>query len=193
MGMLHSNVTVTSEARSYLISISFTAPSADEAARIANAFAFEYLREKTTQGRKDLLASAEAELMRQLATNGERHPKVLLAAGELSAARTAVAAATNAQTDIATDESVTLAMPNHTPTSPKGSAILVLALVVGLMAGLALAIRRDRLGIEPHRHLHDLLLAGRRLPSAFARGLLVRLAPSRGHMGSGPGCSERSK
>ena len=44
--MLRNKVAVMNDTRSYLISISFTAPSADEAARVVNAFAIEYLRDK---------------------------------------------------------------------------------------------------------------------------------------------------
>src|SRR5262245_57550003 len=49
VAMLRSTVAVTIEPRSYLISISFTARSADEAALVVNAFAIEYLREKAKQ------------------------------------------------------------------------------------------------------------------------------------------------
>jgi uncharacterized protein involved in exopolysaccharide biosynthesis len=148
VAMLRNNVAVASEPRSYLISISFTARSADEAARVANAFATEYLREKSLQSRQDVVTRAQAELTRQLAINGEKHPKVLQAADELSAARAALTATGNAEGEgqhtIVADEGVTLAIPNRTPTTPKGSLILGLALIVGLLSGLALAVWRDR-------------------------------------------------
>jgi uncharacterized protein involved in exopolysaccharide biosynthesis len=148
VAMLRNNVAVTSESRSYVISISFTAPSADEAARVANAIAIEYLREKSKQGRRDMVTTAEAELARQLAINGERHPKVLRAEDELSAARAALTATGGAEGDgqdtIVADEGVGLAIPNHTPTSPKGSTILGLALILGLLSGVGLAVWRDR-------------------------------------------------
>jgi len=147
VAMLRNNVAVTSESRSYVISISFTASSADEAARVANAIAIEYLREKSKQGRRDMVITAEAELARQLAVNGERHPKVLRAEDELSAARAALTAIGSAEgdgRDSIVTEGVGLAMPNGTPASPRGSTILAMALVLGLLSGVGLAIWRDR-------------------------------------------------
>jgi uncharacterized protein involved in exopolysaccharide biosynthesis len=181
VAMLRNTVVVTNESRSYLISISATAPSADEAARVVNAFAIEYFREKSKQSRQDELATAEAELVRQRAINGERHPKVLQAADELSAARAALTAAGNAggdaQDTIVTDEDVAFAIPNRTPTSPKGSVILALALGLGLLSGVALATWRDRRGLEPHRRLRDVLPVDLVFSQNFPGRLLASLAP----------------
>ena len=47
VAMLRNKVEVMKDTRSYLISISFTARSADEAARVVNAIALEYLWDKT--------------------------------------------------------------------------------------------------------------------------------------------------
>ena len=164
--------------RSYLISISFTAPSADEAARVVNAFAIEYAREKSKQSIRDMVTTAEAELVRQRALNGERHPKVLQAADELSAVRAALAAGENAEGDgqdtIVADEGVTLAIPNRTPTSPKGSVTLGLALILGFLSGVGLAVWRDRLGFEPHRRLRDVLRADLRFGQHSVGDLLAR-------------------
>lgn len=161
VAMLRKAVVVTNESRSYFISISFTAPSADEAARVVNAFVIEYLREKSKQGKQDVVTTAEAELARQRAINGERHPKVVQAADELGAARAALTAVGNGGSDghdtIIAGDDVTLAIPNRRPTSPKGSVILGLALGLGLLSGVGLAVWRDRLGLEPHRRLRDVL------------------------------------
>src|SRR5258706_16450017 len=91
--MLRNKVTIMNDTRSYLISISFTAPSPDEAARVVNAFAIEYLRDTDLQRRRDGVAAAEGELGRQLAIYGEKHPKVLHAAEGLDAARASLKAA----------------------------------------------------------------------------------------------------
>ena len=155
VAMLRSNVAVTSESRSYVISISFTATSADEAARVANAIAIEYLRERSKQGRRDMVIAAEAELARQLAINGEKHPKVLRAEDELSAVRAALTATGSPEADgqdgIMADDGVGLAIPNRTPTSPKGLTILGLAFILGLLSGVGLALWRDRQ--RPHNQL----------------------------------------
>ena len=44
-----------------------------------------------------------------------------------------------------TDEGVKLATPNRTPTSPKGFVILAMAFMLSLLAGIGLAVWRDRL------------------------------------------------
>ena len=138
VAMLRSKVTVVPEARSYLIAISFSAPSADEAARVVNTFAIEYLREKSTQSIKDVVTTAEAELARQLAINGEKHPKVLQAAGELSGARAALKAAEHAEGDgrdtIVADEGVTLGAMLQTarPRAPRAFTILTGYSILGL-------------------------------------------------------------
>ena len=148
VAMLRNKVTVMNDTRSYLISISFTAPSADEAARIVNAFAIEYLRDKNLQRRRDGVAAAEGELARQLANYGGTHPKVLQAAEELDAARAPLEAAMSlqdgGQDEVTSDERVKLAVPNRTPTSPKGFVILGMSFLSALLAGIGLALWRDR-------------------------------------------------
>jgi uncharacterized protein involved in exopolysaccharide biosynthesis len=162
VAMLRNKVAVMNDTRSYLISISFTASSADEAARVVNAFAIEYLRDKELQRRRDGAAAAEHELWRQLAIYGEKHPKVLQAAEGLDAARASLKAAMSpqdgGQDEVTSDETVKLAVPNRTPTSPKGFVILGLSFLSALLAGVGLAIWRDRrdakrkhtVGHQPH-------------------------------------------
>jgi uncharacterized protein involved in exopolysaccharide biosynthesis len=148
VAMLRNNVVVMNDTRSYLISISFAAPSADEAARVVNAFAMEYLRDKAIQRRLDAVNSAEGELGRQLAVYGDKHPKSLQAAEGLESARATLTAAMSpqhsGQDEVTSDESVKLAVPNRTPTSPKGFVILGLSFLSALLAGIGLAIWRDR-------------------------------------------------
>jgi uncharacterized protein involved in exopolysaccharide biosynthesis len=148
VAMLRNQVAVMNDARSYIISISFTAPSADEAVRVVNAFAIEYLRDKANQRRLDTVYSAEAELGRQLAVYGDKHPKTLQAAEGLNAARASLEAAMSpqdgGQDEVTSDQSVKLAVPNRTPTSPKGFVILGLSFLSALLAGIGLAIWSDR-------------------------------------------------
>jgi uncharacterized protein involved in exopolysaccharide biosynthesis len=159
VSMLRNKVAVINDTRSYLISVSFTAPSADEAARVVNAFVIEYLRDKAIQRELDRLNSADAKLRQQLAVYGDKHPKALQAAEELDAVRAAFAAVMNPQDGdqggAAGDQSVKLAVPNQTPTSPNGLAILALSLLAGLLAGIALAIRLDRRDIKRAYQAHS--------------------------------------
>jgi uncharacterized protein involved in exopolysaccharide biosynthesis len=148
IAMLRNKVAIMNDTRSYLISISFTAPSADLAARVVNAFAIEYVRDKDLQRRRDAVAAAEGELGRQLAIYGEKHAKVLQAAEALVAARASLRGAMSPQDggqgEVTSYESVKLAVPNRTPTSPKGFVILGLSFLSALLAGIGLAIWRDR-------------------------------------------------
>jgi hypothetical protein len=152
MSNLRNRIEVAKDARSYLISISFTGSSADQAAQIVNAVAVEYAREKWMQKSREAVIAAEIELTRQRAVNGEKHPKVLQAIESLEVARAdlkALMAEEIGRNSARTEDGIKLALPNHTPTSPKGSVILGLALLAGLLAGIVLAIRRDRRGLEP--------------------------------------------
>jgi hypothetical protein len=150
---LRKKLEVVKDARSYLIAISTTASSADEAAQIVNTVALEYLREKLVQRRRDAVVAAESELTRQRAIYGEKHPKVLQAVEALDASqndlKSVMGPDERGRDTLRTDESVRLAVPNRTPTSPRGTMILGLALILGLVAGIGLAIWRDRRGDKP--------------------------------------------
>jgi uncharacterized protein involved in exopolysaccharide biosynthesis len=144
---------VAKDTRSYLISISFTASSADEAARVVNTIAVEYIRDKWMQRKYGAVSAAEAELARLLTVNGDKHPKVLQAADALDAARADLKAFLGSTDDgkalVGPDEGVKFAVLNRTPTSPKGKVVLGLACMLGLLAGVGLAIWRDWRGLEP--------------------------------------------
>jgi uncharacterized protein involved in exopolysaccharide biosynthesis len=144
---LRDKVAVMNDTRAYFISISFTAPTADEAVRVVNAFALQHLQDQALQQRRDAVSAAEGELWRQLAVYGDKHPKVVQAAAGLETARATLSAAMNSEDggpDLAApDESVKLAIPNRTPTSPRGFVILGLSFILALVAGIGLAIWRD--------------------------------------------------
>ena len=118
---VRQRLTVTNDSRTYLISISFTAVSPEMAAKVANAFALEYLRPKTMQRLADAMTVASRELEQRSAIYGEKHPNVIRAQEELEAASERLQAALNAPEKaegdiIALAEGVTLAEPNSTPT-----------------------------------------------------------------------------
>jgi uncharacterized protein involved in exopolysaccharide biosynthesis len=159
VAMLRNKVAVTNDARSYVISVSFTASSPDEAAGVVNAFAIQYLHDQAIRHGLDRVNSAEAELGQQLAVYGEKHPRALRAETELDAARAAFEAAVNRQDgdqdEVTTDQSVKLAVPNQMPTSPKGFVILGQSLLLALLAGIGLAIWRDRREAKHERRQPD--------------------------------------
>jgi uncharacterized protein involved in exopolysaccharide biosynthesis len=148
VAMLRNKVVVMNDTRSYLISISYTASSADEAAQVVNAFVAEYLRDKVRQRRLDRISSAEVELRQQLAVYGDKHPKTLQAVAELEAERASLESPLKPQDsdqdELASDQGFKLAVPNQTPTSPNGSVILALSFLSALLAGIGLAVWRDR-------------------------------------------------
>jgi uncharacterized protein involved in exopolysaccharide biosynthesis len=139
---------VVNDTRSYLISVSFTAASPEKAAKVANAFALEYVRAKTVQRMGDAVTAASRELARHSAIYGEKHPSILQAKTELEAARLRLHAALNepeiAPREIAPGDVITLAEPNPTPSSPKGIVILGLAFLLALIFGMGLAVWLDR-------------------------------------------------
>ena len=152
VSMLRNKVAVMNDTRSYIISISFTASSAEEAARVVNAFVLEYVRNKEIQRRLDKFGAAEGQLQQQLAVYGDKHPKTIRAVEERDAARISFEAAMSPQNgdqdEIGPDQSVKLAEPNLTPTSPNGLMILAMSLLAGLLAGIGLAIWLDRREIK---------------------------------------------
>ena len=144
---LRSKLVVMNDTRSYVISISFTASSAEEAVQVVNAVVTEYLRDKVRERRLNKAIAAAALLREQLAVYGEKHPKTLQAMAELDAERAALDAMNpqdGDQLEVANDQGVKLAVPNHTPTSPKGLVIFGLLLLSALLAGISFAIWRDR-------------------------------------------------
>jgi uncharacterized protein involved in exopolysaccharide biosynthesis len=143
VAMLRNKVVIMNDTRSYLISISFTGASPEEAARIVDSFAIEYAHEKAAQRRVDRVNFAEFELQRQRTVYGDKHPKTLQALEERDAARAAANLQVNARDEPGDGQSIQLAEPDQTPTSPNGFVILVLSLLSGLLVGVGLAIWLD--------------------------------------------------
>jgi hypothetical protein len=176
VAMLRNKVEVMRDTRSYLIALSFTARSPDEAAKVVNAIALQYVKDKELDRRQSMVAAAELELSRQLANYGERHPKVLQLADEVDSARAALKEAPStegAHDSIVTGESVKLAIPNRTPTSPKGFVILGMSFMLSLLAGISLAVWCDRRGLESRGFLLGLLPPARRFAEDRIAGLVA--------------------
>ena len=177
VAMLRNKVEVMRDTRSYLIALSFTARSPDEAAKVVNAIALQYVKDKELDRRQSMVAAAELELSRQLANYGERHPKVLQLADEVDSARAALKEAPitedGAHDSIVTGGSVKLAIPNRTPTSPKGFVILGMSFMLSLLAGIGLAVWCDRRGLESRGFLLGLLPPARRFAEDRIAGLVA--------------------
>jgi uncharacterized protein involved in exopolysaccharide biosynthesis len=145
---VRSRLAVANDTRSYLISVSFTASSPEKAAKVANAFALEYLRVKAVQHLADAVSAAQRELLQRSTIYGERHPSVVQVKAELEAARmrmqAAVARPQAAARELVPTGAITLAEPSTTPSSPNGSVILGLALACAAVSGIGLAIWLDR-------------------------------------------------
>jgi capsular polysaccharide biosynthesis protein len=168
VALLRNKVDVSKDTRSYLISITFMTRSPDEAARVVNTIALEYARGRKILRAETAVVAAENELSRQLSVYGEKHPKVLQARDRVDSARewlgAAVASGENGANAPPTEEGVRLAVPNRTPTSPKGLVILGLSFLGGLLAGISLAWWRDRAGYSPHYGVLGLLSSQFRTP-----------------------------
>jgi uncharacterized protein involved in exopolysaccharide biosynthesis len=145
---VRNRLAVRNDTRSYLISVSFTASSPAKAAKVANAFAVEYLRVKAVQHLADAVSAAHRELLRRSTIYGERHPSVVQVKAELDAARIRMQAAVSrpeaAAHQIVPTGAITLAEPSTTPSSPNGRVILGLALACAVVSGIGLAIWLDR-------------------------------------------------
>jgi len=158
---LRAGLAITNDTRTYLISIGFTAPSPEEAAVIANAFAVEYLRTKMLQRRADALMAASQDVAQRSGVFGDKHPSMVRARAQLEAARESMAAATNstgaADQDLVAADGVVLAQANPMSASPRAVVVFGLAILIGLFSGVVLALWLDRRRV-PSRQEADLQL-----------------------------------
>ena len=144
VAMLRNKVEVMRDTRSYLIALSFTARSPDEATKVVNAIALQYEKDKELDRRQSMVAAAELELSRQLANYGERHPKVLQLADEVDFARAALKEAPSTRRKLVDDSIVTSRTSSWQfrtgRPGPKGFAILGMSFMLSLLAGISLAV-----------------------------------------------------
>ena len=148
---LMKNLAVTNDARSYLISIAYTSKDPNTSAKMANAFATEYLEGKLLQRLHASEAAAKAELVRLSASYGARHPSVVRAAADLAEAQARLVAEQGQ--GIGDDYTrflsagLTPAEPTEIPVGPRAIVVLFLTIVGALAAGITLVLlleRRDR-------------------------------------------------
>jgi uncharacterized protein involved in exopolysaccharide biosynthesis len=148
---LMRRVTVTSEPRSYLISVATTSKNPDQAAKLANAVALEYLRGQMLQQLADTLDAVERELNQLSLVYGERHPNYIVWRTRLGNLQTRLLALrdmspTEDAATLVTGQSFVAAEKVTVPSSP--NIILILGLTVGaalaMAIWLALLLRPDR-------------------------------------------------
>jgi uncharacterized protein involved in exopolysaccharide biosynthesis len=142
------NLTIKTEPRVYLITVSYTAGDPELAALIVNAFVAESLRLYVLQGLNEQRTTAQAAVAEQVATLGERHPSVARARGKLASVEALLEAEkfnTKREIESFTNDGVIAAQPVAVPSSPNPQLIIGIAMLLGLVAGIGIAILLDRL------------------------------------------------
>jgi Mrp family chromosome partitioning ATPase/capsular polysaccharide biosynthesis protein len=127
---LMRNLTVTNDPKSYLIAVSYSSTSAERSARIANAFAEEYLRTRSE-------AEARREFSDLAATYGPQHPILLSAQAKLDEALRRPHVSDSAQL-------VMLAEPIALPSGPNRPVIVGLALLGAFVVGIVVVLLLER-------------------------------------------------
>ena len=133
---LLGGLSVTTEPRSYLIAVSYTARDPQLAALIANAFVVELAQQEAQQA-----------LSKHLATLGAKHPKVLEAKMRLEALDAVLKAQlskTSEEIKRTADGNMSFAQASAVPSSPNPPFLIGVASLVGLVGGVAIAALRGR-------------------------------------------------
>jgi uncharacterized protein involved in exopolysaccharide biosynthesis len=145
---LMRRVVVRSEPRSYLISISVTAEDPDQAAKLANAVAMEYLRSQLTSRLNEARSTTEREVAQMSFIYGDHHPNYLRAEAALSRIKGDQAALAEGQ-DLADDfgpplgQSLIPAEAASIPSVPNINLTLAIGAIVGLIIGAWWALRQS--------------------------------------------------
>jgi len=158
---LMRGLSVKTEPRVYQIVLRYTAEDPELATAVTNAFVVEFLRTTSLQKLSGQRAAAQAALTENLATLGEKHPKVREARRRLADVEALMKeqpAKTPEDIQKSAGENVTFAEASVIPSSPNPSLIIGLALLGGLAAGIGLAYWLER---SPQREgSQELVLAG---------------------------------
>jgi uncharacterized protein involved in exopolysaccharide biosynthesis len=139
VNQLMRKITVSNEARSYLISVAVTAGDPERAARLANVVALESLRGQMLQQLSDSQAAAERELNQISSVYGVRHPSYVLARTRLDTLQNRLAALRDGPPD---DDTAKMVIGQSFVAAertlfPSGPPII---LILGLTAGAALGV-----------------------------------------------------
>jgi uncharacterized protein involved in exopolysaccharide biosynthesis len=138
---------VKTEPRVYLVTVRYTASDPELAALITNAFVAEFLQTTALDMLSVQRTSAQETLSENLAAFGDKHPNVKMAMARLAALDADVEAQKGAEW------SFTLAQANAVPSRPNPWFCIGLALLLGLMGGIALAILAPNAGWQAFHRL----------------------------------------
>jgi uncharacterized protein involved in exopolysaccharide biosynthesis len=144
---LLGQVKVTNDLRSYLISVSVTAADPARAARLANAVATEYLRGQALTQAEESYAASKREANDLSAVYGPRHPAYLDARAKQTRAEQLLTAVRDAPSEALGSEAIVIGqtlLPAEkvlVPSGPNAAIVFAIAAMLGLLAGLALALR----------------------------------------------------
>jgi uncharacterized protein involved in exopolysaccharide biosynthesis len=140
-------LSVNTDPRGYLIAVQYTAADSGLAALIVNAFVAESLRSRKLQTLSQQRSYAQAKLSKQLATLGNKHPKVAEARVQLAAADNLLEEELSKSSEEilqAAGPNVTLAQATTISSSPSPPFVIGLSLLIGLVVGLAVALWLER-------------------------------------------------
>jgi uncharacterized protein involved in exopolysaccharide biosynthesis len=145
--LLHG-LSVTTEPRVYGVVVRYSAGNPDLAALITNAFVVEFREAINRQFLSQQRDSAERALSESLATFGQKHPKVMEAKARLQAVDALLTEQSEQRTTegfdrAAEDGNVSLAQPVTIPSSPNTVAYVGVALFIGAVGGILLAVFRS--------------------------------------------------
>ncbi len=142
---LARHLVVMSDPRGYLIEVRYTDRDPALATAIANTFVAEFLRSSKLQALSQQRTLAEAILSRLHAKFGDKHPRVALAKSRLEATDGAMKqelAQSSEEVLQAAGENVTKAVA--APSGPNPRLVVGLLLLLGLAAGIAVALWLER-------------------------------------------------
>ena len=174
---LMRKTTVTTELRSYLISIAVTTGDPEQSANLANAVAVEYLRGELLQQLTDAQVSAERDLNQLSSVYGVRHPNYVTGRTRLEHWDARLSALRGLPADdvvkLVRGQSLLAAQKVMVPSGPNITLILGLTIAAALGVGIWLARR-----LGPHRPVPSQRLAV--LGELFFRACprIIDLAPS---------------
>jgi uncharacterized protein involved in exopolysaccharide biosynthesis len=134
-------VRVTNDPQSYLITISAASSAPEEAARLANAVASEYLRNQAQQQVAEAESTAGRQLAEAMLTYGLQHPMYLRARARFEELHARLAAIRNGISDediakLVIGESMIPASVVLTPSGPNVVMTLGFAVVLALAVGI---------------------------------------------------------
>lgn len=142
--MLLSNVRVTNEPRSYVITVAYTGATPDFSAQMANAFVSEYIRGQRLTELSDARAAAGRDLLTLSGVFGTKHPNYVHAEARLKNLEDQIAALKSGTVDptqvLVGGQSLLRADPLLARVSPNARVVIILATGLGLALTMLLAL-----------------------------------------------------